>query len=65
MVKIAKEEKVPIYEVKCEECGSALRFTKADVYWGTINCPVCKYSTSVFGYRLCTEKELEEEKKKK
>lgn len=48
MITVIKEEKVPIYETECYECGSLLHYTKADVSLLHITCPICGCSNSVF-----------------
>ena len=42
MIQVVKEEKVPVYEATCQECGSVIRYMASDRIGGHIICPVCK-----------------------
>ena len=35
---------VPVYELKCEECKSKLRYLASEVSVSHITCPVCGHS---------------------
>ena len=42
---IAEKKPVPIYEVKCRECGSVIQYKKSEVsFTSYITCPVCGIS---------------------
>ena len=38
---IVEKKAVPIYELKCFECGSRIHYKKVEVSEGSIKCPVC------------------------
>lgn len=38
---VVEKKAVPIYEIKCFECGSRIHYKRVDVSEGSINCPVC------------------------
>lgn len=48
MIMVVKENSVPVYELKCCECKSIIRYTKADEHLGRITCPVCNMSNESF-----------------
>lgn len=41
---VVEEHKVPIYELKCTECQSIIRYKASEVSWCHITCPVCGVS---------------------
>ena len=41
---VVVKKPVPIYETKCPECKSVLRYTKSEVCRCHITCPVCGVS---------------------
>jgi predicted RNA-binding Zn-ribbon protein involved in translation (DUF1610 family) len=41
-MEVVERKPVPLYEAKCQECGSVLRYVAAEVDWtGAFRCPVC------------------------
>ena len=40
-MEIIDKKPVPIYEVKCYECGSTIQYKAVDVHYAHITCPVC------------------------
>lgn len=38
---IVEKKPVPVYQSKCEECGSVFRYRKSEVWSMHITCPVC------------------------
>ena len=44
-MEVVERKPVPLYEKKCQECGSVIRYKASEVYWtGSITCPVCGVS---------------------
>ena len=41
---VVEEHKTPIYELKCTECQSIIRYKASEVSWCHITCPVCGVS---------------------
>lgn len=41
---IIKKEPVPMYETKCYECKSVIRYKKSEARSSFITCPVCGVS---------------------
>lgn len=42
---IIEKKPIPIYEAKCNECLSVIRYQKSEVgFGGYIACPVCRCS---------------------
>lgn len=42
---IVERKPIPIYETKCEECGSIIQYRAAEVsFTGCVTCPVCGMS---------------------
>lgn len=50
-MEIVERHQVPIYEVKCEECGSVIRYKASEVSWLHIVCPVC--GVSLWANTIC------------
>ena len=40
-MEVVEKKPVPIYEVKCHECKSRIRYKACEVSWSHITCPVC------------------------
>ena len=38
---VVERKPAPVYEVKCWECGSKIRYKASEVISGFISCPVC------------------------
>jgi len=43
-MEIIDKQKVPYYELICEECKSKLRYKECEVAWLHLTCPVCGHS---------------------
>lgn len=43
-MEIVEKKPMPIYEAKCFECGSKIRYRASDVSLCHITCPVCGIS---------------------
>ena len=43
-MEVIKAHPVPIYEVKCMECKSVIRYKACEVAWCHIICPICGIS---------------------
>lgn len=43
-MEVVEKKPVPIYEVKCHECKSRIRYKACEVSWSHIACPVCGVS---------------------
>ena len=43
-MEVIEKHGVPIYELKCMECQSIIRYKASEVFWCHITCPVCGVS---------------------
>ena len=58
---IVVKEPVPIYELRCFECNSIIRYKKSETSYQFLNCPVCGMPNSASTYKpVCYQAETEE-----
>lgn len=50
-MEIVERHQVPIYEERCVECGSVIRYKASEVSWHHIVCPVC--GVSLWANTIC------------
>ena len=62
-MKVVVREPIPIYEVKCPECGSVIEYRACEVSMCHITCPVCGmaiWADTIFPkYEQCEVEEAE------
>jgi hypothetical protein len=40
-IEVIDRKPVPVYEIKCLECRSTIRYRAREVKWESLTCPVC------------------------